>query len=98
MVQTKLAWSPSTGGAGSAYAGAARLIMVQTLTIASRNFITSQDLSSVGEILGVSALDKCGAWMLGLSPGFGQAVRTFLIDAMVSAESGITTTGHAATR
>jgi hypothetical protein len=42
---------------------------VQTLTIASRNFITSQDLSSVGEILGVSALDKCGAWMLGLSPG-----------------------------
>jgi hypothetical protein len=61
MVQTKLAWSPSTGGAGSAYAGAARLIMVQTLTIASRNFIPSQDLSSVGEILGVSALDKCGA-------------------------------------
>jgi hypothetical protein len=32
--------------------------------------------------------------MLGLSPGFGQAVRTFLIDAMVSAKSGITTTGH----
>src|ERR1700677_663227 len=40
----KPASSPSTGGAKSADAGAARLIMVQTLTIATSNFITSPDL------------------------------------------------------
>jgi len=39
--------------------------------------------------LGVPALDKCGAWMPGLAPRFGQAVRTFLVDAPGDFTSGV---------
>lgn len=53
---------------------------MHTLSIADRSFITSQVLSSIGEIFGMLALDDCGPWMLAPSPGFGRAGRAFLID------------------